>query len=257
MGNVILGLGQGTELEAKAVPQGKLLVLSSMKRWQNQTSNELRGGGGGPEARLTEQGDREGKLLICDSERGQSLAAGDVFSKNVLTPANLSTFIKAGDGGQVSYLSCPVWRQHQPSIREPLPPEPLYHMRDKQEEPREETSSSVSEETAALAAKYCQHPHVYKHVSYPGGSALPALPRYCLLVLQGTDLPEKTTTGAVLHVQCQPGTVVPARDVLTSLHGSTPFQPVILAKGSHLPGSRAQAQEESLVTKRSEHNRPH
>lgn len=95
-GDVSPGLGQGTEREAKAGPQGKLSVLSSMKRWRNQTSNKLRGGGGGgPEARLTEQEGREGKLLIGDSERGQSLAAGDGFSKNVLTPANLSTFIQS------------------------------------------------------------------------------------------------------------------------------------------------------------------
>lgn len=129
-GDVSPGLGQGTEREAKAGSQRKLSVLSSMKRWQNQTSNKLRGGGGGgPEARLTELGSEKGHCSSVTVSEVCPWLRAMVLVRMFLRQQTSVHSSKAGDGGQVSYLSCPVWRQHQPSVREPLPPEPLYHMR--------------------------------------------------------------------------------------------------------------------------------
>ena len=143
-----------------------------MRRQQNQTPNKPRGGrGGGGAGRRGGEGrgeeleldpsmaakrqwkQRDGKSLICDSEGSQSLAAGDVFNKNVLKPVSLSprTFTQSRQRWGPSLVFLLSGDGTHPASGQLLPPEAELPVSLPQGGPRAEVSPSISKITAAAA----------------------------------------------------------------------------------------------------------
>lgn len=114
------------------MPEGKLPVLSGMKRQQNATSNKK------GEEELDPQQPRDSEAerrKTGDSKGSQSLAVGDVFNKNI-KPASPGTFTRSRQRRRPSLLFLLSVYGTRPASGESLPPEAEVHVRDKQEGPR-------------------------------------------------------------------------------------------------------------------------
>lgn len=90
---------------------------------QSQGPGETGPGGAGPgpdPCSHRGRGPGRGELLVCDSDRSQSLAVSDVFNNNVLKPGSPSTFTQSG-GDRARTQICSTWRGYRPSIRRASP----------------------------------------------------------------------------------------------------------------------------------------